>query len=304
MRILVTGASGLLGVNVALVAARSHEVYGVVHQHPVETDAFKVIKADLLQNKLLDDVLERSQPDWIIHCAALADLDACEENPQLAKRLNTRLPKVLAEKARNQGARLIHVSTDAVFDGKRGNYHEDSKTQPLSYYGITKLEGEHAVRDILPSAVIVRLNLFGWSLTGERSLAEFFFNNLAAGRQILGFQDVYFTPLLANDLARVFLIMLENDLNGLYHLGSYEKISKYDFGLELARRFGYDPKLIQPVEIKEVSQKATRGKDLSLNNQKINQRLPGVIPGLSTSLDHFYTLYQQGYPQKIRDLAG
>jgi len=304
MRILVTGASGLLGVNVALVAAKSHEVYGVVHQHPVKTDAFKVIKADLLQDKLLDDVFKRSQPDWIIHCAALADLDACEEHPQLAERLNTRLPKVLAEKARDRGARFIHVSTDAVFDGKRGNYHEDSKTQPLSYYGITKLEGEHAVREVLPSAVIVRLNLFGWSLTGERSLAEFFFNNLAARRQILGFRDVYFTPLLANDLARVFLIMLKNDLNGLYHLGSFEKISKYDFGLELARRFGYDPKLIQPVEIKEVSQKATRGKDLSLNNQKINQRLPGVIPGLSTSLDHFYTLYQQGYPQKIQDLAG
>ena len=198
MRILVTRASGLLGLNLALEAAKQHTVFGTVNSHPIKTKAFEVLRANLLDPGALDRVLTYANPDWVIHCAALANLEACEANPALAKELNTDLPEKLATIVARGGARLLHVSTDAVFDGQRGNYSEDDQPEPLSVYARTKYDGEQVVAGVNPEAIVARVNLFGWSLSGKRSLAEFFYYNLAAGNQVMGFTDVYFCPLLAN----------------------------------------------------------------------------------------------------------
>ena len=95
----------------------------------------------------------------------------------------------------------MHVSTDAVFDGQAAATTEQDTPNPLSIYARTKLDGERGVAEANPDAIIARVNLYGWSLSGRRSLAEFFFNNLSAGKRVKGFTDVYFCPLLANDLA-------------------------------------------------------------------------------------------------------
>jgi dTDP-4-dehydrorhamnose reductase len=303
MRILITGASGLLGLNLALEAAKDHDVVGTVKDHPINTDAFTVLHTDLLAPGAVEEVLNESQPDWIIHCAALADVDACEIDPLQAQQLNSELPRKLATYVGRGGARLLHVSTDAVFDGRRGNYTERDTPNPLSVYARTKLAGERAVADTNPDAIIARVNLFGWSLSGTRSLAEFFFNNLVDGNRVFGFTDVYFCPLLVNDLAQIFLKMLGGDLRGLYHVLSRECVSKYEFGAAIAQRFGFDQGLITPTSIESGNLKAKRSPRLTLKVDKLTQALGQAPPDLSTGLDGFYTLYQQGYPQRIRQLA-
>ena len=121
MRILVTGASGLLGLNLALeAAAKGHSVTGVTNRNRLKTQEFECLTADLLEPGTLENLLEHTQPDWVIHCAALANLEACETNPDLARELNTQVPRKLAEQCQKGGARLLHVSTDAVFDGQTG----------------------------------------------------------------------------------------------------------------------------------------------------------------------------------------
>ena len=303
MRILVTGASGLFGLNLALETAKDHEVFGTVKDHAITTDAFSVLQTDLLVPGAVERLLDKTKPDWIIHCAALANVDACEANPALARQLNSELPKKLATYVGRGGARLVHVSTDAVFDGQRGDYTEEDLPNPLSVYAQSKLDGERAVAEANPRAIIARVNLFGWSLTGKRSLAEFFFYNLSAGKRVMGFTDVYFCPLLANHLARVFLKMLASDLNGLYHVVSRDCFSKYDFGMMIAQRFDLDESLITPSSVEGAGLKAARSPKLTLRTDKLTQDLGEPPPGLSTGIEHFYTLYQQGYPQKIRKLG-
>lgn len=315
MRILITGASGLLGLNLALEAARTsqpggavdckgmHRVTGVVHSHLLRTEEFEVITADLLQPGRVERLLEEVQPDWVINCAALALVDACEADPNLANRLNVELPEKLALHVARGGARLVHLSTDAVFDGQKGNYTEQDSPNPLSTYARTKLAGEQAVRAHNPDAIIARVNLFGWSLSGKRSLAEWFFYNLQAGQRIKGFTDVFFCPLLVNDLAYILLHMLENGLKGLYHVVSRDCLSKYDFGVCLARRFSFDECLITPASVSDGNLLAARSPNLTLSSARLAQDLGGSLPDVSTGLERFYTLYQQGYPHFIKGLA-
>lgn len=302
-RILVTGASGLLGLNTALEAAKEHSVVGQVNSHPLRTDAFETVQADLLAPGALERLLDQAQPEWVIHCAALANVDACETDPVRARQLNSEIPRQLAELVARGGARLLHVSTDAVFDGQRGGYTEDDAPNPLGIYAHTKLDGERSVLAANPQAIVARVNLFGWSLSGKRSLAEFFFSKLSAGEPCMGFTDVFFCPMLANDLGGVFLKMLDASLSGLYHAVGSECINKYEFGLRIARRFELDERLIAPKSVQEGGLKAARSPNLTLHTDKLAKALGQPLPGLSTGLERFYTLYQQGYPQWVRQFT-
>ncbi len=303
MRILITGASGLLGLNLAMETTHRHTVFGTINQHALKTDAFTVIQTNLLAPGAVESLLDRTQPEWVIHCAALANLDACEANPLLAQQLNTDLPRTLASHVARGGARMVHISTDSVFDGMRGDYREQDTPSPVGIYSRTKLDGEFAVAEANPEAIIARVNLFGWSLPGDRSLAEFFFNNLSQGRQVVGFTDVCFCPLLANDLADIFIGMYEKKLSGLYHVVSAESLSKYEFGIRLAHRFNLDASLIKPTSIRQSDLKSARAPNLSLRTDKLAEALGRPLPRVSTGLDKFYTLYQQGYPQQLHSLG-
>jgi dTDP-4-dehydrorhamnose reductase len=302
-RILVTGASGLLGLNVALELAKDHVVIGQVNQHVIKTGAFAVEQVDLLAPGAVESLLERTQPDWVIHCAALAVVDACQADPALARQLNTEVPRKLAVHVARGGARLLHVSTDAVFDGQKGDYTEQDAPHPLSVYAKTKLAGERAVAQADPQAIIARTNIFGWSLSGRRSLAEFFFYRLEAGEKTPGFMDVYFCPILTNRLAQIFSRMLAQGLSGLYHTVGRDCLSKYEFGVALARRFGFDTNLVVPSSVAQAGLKAARSPLLTLKSDKLTRALGSPPPDLSTSLGGFSTLYQQGYPQFLKDLG-
>ena len=304
MRILVTGASGLLGLNLALEAAKDHLVFGTINNHAIRTDAFTVLQVDLLAEGAVERLLEQTQPDWVIHCAALANLEDCEADPALAEQLNTHLPEKLAAHVARGGARLVHVSTDAVFDGQKGNYSEQDAPNPLSVYAHTKLEGERRVAEADPEAIIARVNLFGWSPSGKRSLAEFFFNNLSAGKRVMGFTDVYFCPLLVNDLGTIFLKMLEKKLGGLYHVVSRECLSKYEFGMRLAQQFNLDSSLINPASVEQGSLTAARSPRLTLRVDRLAQALGEPSPDISAGMHRFFDLYQQGYPRWLRGMAG
>lgn len=301
-RLLITGASGLVGLNLTLEAAESYKVFGVVHSHIVRSSVFEVISADLLEPDAGAKIMGEVQPDWIIHCAALANLDACEADPVLAKQLNSELPGRLAAEAAHREICFVHISTDAVFDGRTGDYTETDSPHPLSVYAKTKLAGEQAVAAANPQAIIARINVIGWSLSGKRSLAEFFFNRLLAHEALNGFKDVFFCPLLANDLAAILFDMLEADLNGIYHVVSSDSTSKYEFGVALARKFGFQDALITAINVKDSDLEAARSPNLTLSSAKLTQAIGKQLPDVASGLDGFHRLYQQGYPQKLQEM--
>ena len=302
MRILVTGASGLLGLNLALQAAEKHQVTGVVNTANLKTDAFNLRQVNLLSPGALQALVADEKPEWIIHCAALANVDDCQDDPVLAGKLNADLPGEIAQLAAQTGARMVHISTDAVFDGQRGDYTEEDVPNPLSVYARTKLAGEQAVLEANPKAIVARVNFYGWSLSGDRSLAEFFYNNLSSGKQMNGFQDVKFCPLLANHLADALLLMLGRELSGLYHVVGPECLTKYEFGRRLAACFGFDPDLISPVPVAEAGLKAPRSPNLTLRVGKLTRDLGEPLPGIDAGIEQLFELYQQGYPKKLKAL--
>jgi len=302
-RLLITGASGLLGLNLALSAGERHTVIGA-DRCKLTGVPFELFCADLLDAGALDRILDAARPERLIHCAALADLEACEADPSLARRLNATLPGELAAACLKRGVRLVHLSTDSVFDGtKEGVYTESDLPNPPGVYSATKLQGEQNVLSANPAAIIARVNFFGWSLNGKRSLSEFFFNNLSAGRKCNGFTDIWFCPMFVGDLGATLLRMLEKGLSGLYHVVGSEALTKYEFGVRLARQFGYDERLVIPISIAESGLKARRSHNLRLSVHKLSTDLSMDIPGVSTGLQKFYTQYTQGYPQKMRSYA-
>ena len=300
MKILVTGASGLLGLNLSLLEIGTHTIVGVDRAKLADTP-FELIRAELTQPGLFSRLIDEVRPDAVIHTAANANVDSCESDPQGARYLNGELPGELAASVARKGIRFIHISTDAVFDGtKDGIYTETDAPNPLSVYAQTKLLGEQTVLSANPNAIVARVNFFGWSLSGTRSLSEFFYNKLSAGETCNGFTDVYFCPMFVGDLAETLVRMLDKGLSGLYHVVGAEALSKYEFGRRIARQFGFDEVLVIPKSVEESGLKARRSHNLRLSVNKLSTALGKEIPGVSTGIERFYTQAQQGYPQKMR----
>jgi dTDP-4-dehydrorhamnose reductase len=299
-RILVLGAGGLLGINFALEASKAHEVIGTVNRVQLDEAPFQTKNVDLLKDgavaKLLDDV----EVDWLVNCVALADVDECERQPELADKLNRDLPEELAKECARREIKLVHISTDAVFDGADGNYREEDATQPINIYGRSKLDGEQAVLNANAAAIVARVNFFGWGLSGERSLSEFFFNKLSAGEVAQGLTDRYFSPLLVNDLSQLLLQMLEKGLAGLFHVVSPVSLSKYEFGQALAKGFGFEPNLIRPTESTVFDYIAARAPDLRLNVDKLTKALNIEMPDVYSGIERLHQLFAESYPEKLK----
>lgn len=303
-RFLVTGASGLLGINLCLQIAAENEVFGVVHQEKLSNPPFQTVQADLGDLKTPLTWIEDLKPDVIIHCAAMANIDACERDPRKAKQVNADLPEALAFLSHKHGIQMIHISTDAIFDGTKGDYQEGDQTNPLGVYAQTKLAGEQAVIAANTDAAIARVNFYGYSVSGTRSLNEFFFNNLAAGKAVMGFTDVFFCPLIVNDLVELLLKMVTLRLKGIYHTVSSECLSKYEFGVRIANQFNFNPDLINPIKVSDSGLLAARSPNLTMSTEKLANALGNPLPNQDAGLMRLKKLYSQGYPQRVQSLAG
>jgi len=301
MRLLITGASGLLGLNLSFLANNlGYDVVGLVHSHPLQGVPFTVRVVDLLNTINAIKIVEESQPNAIIHCAAVADIREAEKSPSLTRRLNVDVPGIIATTAFNRGIPLIHISSDAVFDGTKGDYIENDPPNPLSVYAHSKLAGERIVQKSNPNALIARVVFYGWSLSGNRSLSEFFYNHLQDGKPVKGFIDTFFSPLYVEDLGEILLEMLEKELKGLYHVVSPESLSKFDFGVKIAEKFGYDPGLIEPINMSEIKREAPRSLNLTLNPNKLQDDLGHKLPSVKSGIDRFYKRWEEGYHLKLQ----
>jgi len=299
-RVLVTGASGLLGSNLALQAVARYSVVGITHQHPLADPGFETLQADLLAPGAVARVLDETQPDWVIHCAALADIDACEQQPELARQLNTELPGELAREAASRDLRFAHISTDAVFDGSHGPYKETDGPNPRSVYAKTKRMAELAVKAAHPQWLILRPNLFGWSPSGTHSLAEFFYNKLSNGQAVNGFTDRLFSPLHVGFLSEIILELLDKGEHGIYNAGSRDSLSKYDFGMAIARQFGFNEQLVHPTDAEAA---APRSADLRLNVSRLSQTLGRRLPSAAEGVARLYDELHNGHRQKLQAMA-
>ncbi len=284
-RILITGGSGLLGSNIARAAAGSFEVYATYHTHVSQIPGCHFMQMNITDKPQVLSVFDRVKPHLVIHTAGLVNVDYCEEHEDEAWVQNVEGTETVTLAAKEAGAKLFYISTDSVFDGKKGMYTEEDIPHPQTVYAKTKLAGEEKVRHFLSDSTIVRTAFYGWSLHGKRSLAEWVVAGLREGKKLRMWTDAFFTPILVNNLAKVLLEMHRKGFSGLYHVGGTERCSKYTFGLELARTFGLDGNLIEPSSLAEAGLRAPRPRDPSLDSTRvacaIDTRLLDVREGIA-----------------------
>jgi dTDP-4-dehydrorhamnose reductase len=303
-RLLVTGASGLLGSNLIMEAFPHHEVIGLYHMHPIQHDSIHTAASNLDSKDSVARVIEDLRPDWIVNCAAATDVDQCEEDPDTAFLLNADMPGWIAEAAYAHGARLAHISTDAVFDGLTGGYRESDPPSPINVYGRSKVAGENAVQANHPGALVIRSNFFGWNAQSKDSLAEFFFAKLERGQSCNGFADVRISALLATDLAKLILAALDQGISGLYHIGSVDCYSKYEFGKQMATLFEFDGQLIDPISVDDARLGAPRPKNLCLDCSAFSKLADVELPILQKGLEGFRDQMSAGFRQQLGQLIG
>jgi dTDP-4-dehydrorhamnose reductase len=300
-RVLVTGASGLLGSTVTLLAReRGMRVTALYAHHLFHAEGVDVRPLELEDEGALEGVLDEVRPRWVVHCAAATGVDWCEEHPDEALAINAGASGVLARAAARAGAQVAYVSTDSVFDGARGGYTEDDAPAPLNAYARSKLMGEVRVREALPGALLLRTNLYGWNAQPKQSLAEWVLERLEAGAPFPGFTDLVFAPLLANDLAEMILDLLGRGTSGTWHLASADACSKYDFARALAEEFGHDPALVTPARAADSGFRAARPRNTSLDASRAAAALGRPMPTIRQGLRRFRALRDGGYVNLLK----
>jgi dTDP-4-dehydrorhamnose reductase len=300
MKLMVTGASGLLGANLVETAlSQAVDVIAVYQQHPIHFPDAKVIQADLTDARTVDDLVCSCRPEWTIHCAAATNVDWCETHPHPTRHINVEASRYLAQAIRHVGGKLIYISTDMVFGEAQGYHTEQDACAPLNVYAESKLAGEFAIREIMESALVIRTNIYGWNLVDKRSLAEWALAELEAHKPINGFYDVTFTPILVNDLAEILLSMMHKKLTGVYHVAASHACSKYEFMVHIADLFGLDSELIRPASINASALPASRPKNIALQTTKISQALNRPMPDVLAGLQRFKALRTSGYVGRL-----
>ena len=278
-RVLITGGTGLLGLNWAVAIRSQYEVHLGIHSRDV---SLRGTIASPLDIDSLDSALRRFdalQPDLVVHTAGLTSVEQCEANPSEAFCQNVTLARNVAQACQGLGIKLAHISTDHLFGGAYSFVDECAAPSPQNIYGKTKAEGELRVLEANPTSLVIRTNFFGWGTSYRSSLSDYILKSLRTGRPIKLFEDVFYTPILAESLAIAAMQLVKNQYSGVVNLVGDTRISKIDFGVRLAEEFGLNKSLISPVKLASRPDLVRRPLDMSLSNNYATSLL-GNAPGL------------------------
>ncbi|MBN2373021.1 SDR family oxidoreductase [bacterium] len=280
-KILITGASGFLGNHLTklyLGEAEKFEVFATFYNnHPHGLQGIKLIGINLGDSNTTKDLIQKIQPDICFHLAALSSPDKCHTNQELAKSINILGTKNLVDSL-PVSCKLIFTSTDLVFDGEKGWYSESDSPNPTNYYSQTKLEAEKITNNFKGIYCIVRLSLmFGWGDDNHQSFSDWIINSIRGEKTIGLYTDQFRTMIYVKHAALILKWISESSIKGTVHLGGFDRISRYNFGIQLCEAFGLSNRLLRPVKMGICNGKAVRGRDCSLSTTRLIHEL-GIKP--------------------------
>lgn len=277
-KVLIIGGSGHLGSIFYQRMKDSYQVWPTYHDKRIEHSH---IKLDITNYRDVADAFNFAKPNYVIHCAAIVDVDKCESNHKLAWDTHEVGTENVAQWCRKANSKLVYISTDSVFDGTKGNYKETDETNPINVYGASKLRGEK-VATWAKDYLIIRTAFFG-----NKGLAQWVIESLKESQQIPMYRDVYFSPIFTEDLVDIIVKMCEQNLTGLYHVGGQGSWSKYEFGVKLAKVFKLDPTLIKRTLVGDIKERVPRPKNISIDSSKVEKDLGIKVPTLTEGLLRF-----------------
>jgi dTDP-4-dehydrorhamnose reductase len=278
-RWLVTGASGLLGNYAIRYLSKHGQVFGVSRRKAgVENARYTSLVGDLADEGFVSSLIADVQPTHVLHTAGLVGHEVCSLDPDQAYRSNVLSTRNLARHAGLAGAKIIYISTDAVYGGTEGGHRETEAPSPFSVYGQTKLAGEQEAL-VLSDALVIRTNFFGWPSSGGSSILTFFLKALRNQTEVDGFDDFVVSSLYAGSLISIVERLTKSNGIGIYNVGSIDAMSKYEFGISVANVFGLDPNLVLRRSASELRSLTTsRVRNLSLDLTKLRETLGDIAP--------------------------
>ena len=275
MKILVTGASGMLGE--ALIreyALHAFDVVAVGGQSKPAMCGVSCYSCDLNSPEAVIEILEQEDPDFVVHSAAITSHRYCEEHPEQARAVHAHSTEKISEYCKKSGAYLIYVSSEAVY-GESANIHrETEECHPVSVYAKTKLEGETLASKSGASVAILRTTIVGFSPKRDRSLADWAIGQLDQGKEITGFDDVTFSPISVQDFARVTISFLKTRTQGIWNIGTSNPLSKYTFLKLLAKACHYDQVKVLKGSLNSAGLVGRRCLNAVLDIGKLNAEFP------------------------------
>lgn len=282
VKILVTGSNGLLGQNLTKILLRESD-YNFVNTSVEESSYFdlygfldKFLLPDGTEKRLTYEILDitnkdkvkkliqKYTPEFIVNCAAFTNVDACETEKELCWKLNVDAVKNLIIASRICNAKIIHISTDYIFDGKNGPYSETETPNPISFYGRSKLASENALKASGVDFVILRtIVLYGYGNNVKPNFALWLVNELSESRPIKIVKDQIGNTTHAEDLAYGILKVIEKtegkkNIQQIYNIAGKDILSRLDFAYQVCDIFGFDRELITPILTSELNQPAPR----------------------------------------------
>ncbi|MEW5760012.1 MAG: dTDP-4-dehydrorhamnose reductase [Candidatus Thermoplasmatota archaeon] len=286
-KILVIGC-GLLGSRL-ISKISSNANYKVVGADILEPEKdIEFYKLDITNIYDANKIIEKIKPELVIHTAAFTDVDGCEVEREKAWKINVDGTKNIGKACKKEKTKLIYVSTDFVFDGKKSMYREEDDVNPLGYYGLTKLEGEKALAELDIEYAIARTSvLFGWNKR-KLNYVTWLIKELSEKRNVKIVNDQYNSPTFADSLALPFLKIYEKNKFEIFHTSGSERISRYEFALKIADIFNLEKNLIMPISSDMLKQRAKRPSDSSLCVEKLEKILNIKMPNVEQMLKEMH----------------
>jgi len=268
MKLLVTGASGFLGWNICNHAQKDFEIFGTVFSNPLEINGVNIISLDLTNFKDLKRIFKEVGPDGVIHTAAESRPAFCQTSPAESNKINVKATINLAGLCADREIPFVFTSTDLVFDGHNAPYRESDPVSPINIYGEQKVIAEENVMDRYSASAVCRMPMmFGLSSPAYPTFFQQTVRALKEGRELTLFTDEFRTPISGYTAARGLLLALKK-VQGILHLGSRERISRYDFGRLIAELMGCTMEKIIACKQNDVQLNVPRAADLTLDSTR------------------------------------
>lgn len=298
-RLLITGGSGLLGVNWAITCRDFYDVILLLNKRLVNLRDSSSVHYHITTYQMALTLFNTVKPDIVIHTAGITNVELCETDPLLAHSVNVQLSDFLSKACAELGIDFVHISTDHLFSGETAMSDENEIVSPVNVYGITKAKAEEIVRYNNQHALIVRTNFYCWGTSYRHSFSDMIINSLRNKEQIKLFDDVFFTPILAENLIKFVNLLLEKKEKGVFNIVSSERISKYEFGVLLAATFQLDSGFISRAKISDNFKLVKRPADMSLSNRKLEEIIGSQIPSLKGQINRLIEQEQKGIRKEI-----
>lgn len=261
-KILITGSNGLLGQKTTEIFRHEtqHElILTDLHDNAFDSKGFDYFPMDITKKEEVKDAVKKYQPELIINTAAYTNVDGCETDRELSWKVNVDAVKNFIIATRINSSKIVHISTDYIFDGKSGNYSESSKPNPLSYYGKSKLAAENALITSGVDFTIMRtMIIYGTGKNLRPNFAIWLINMLSEKNTVTIVDDQFGMPTMVDDLGWALVKMVDLNKSGIYNVCGSEYCNRYEFAVKLAGIFGLNENLIMPIKTSDLNQAAER----------------------------------------------